>query len=141
MGDLPGVETAKQLVIELLNNDYKEKISSNQNSEFSFEASLAKEVDMKKIDIDGMKSWICQRVFQILGKKNDEAIEFIFNQLETKDPDPRKMQISLTGVLNAKNARIFMGELWKLLYLAQNMYPWKTTSDIPQEMVDLKVIS
>ena len=60
-------------------------------------------------------------------------IEFIVEQLKTKDPDPKKMQISLSGFLNGKNARIFMGELWKLLDSAQ-----KTTSGIPQEFIDKK---
>ena len=35
-------------------------------------------------------------------------------------PDPRKMQINLTGFLNGKNARQFMGELWDLLVSAQD---------------------
>lgn len=35
-------------------------------------------------------------------------------------PDPRKMQINLTGFLNGKNARSFMGELWDLLVSAQD---------------------
>ena len=43
------------------------------------------------------------------------------------------MQINLTGFLNGKNARIFMGELWKLLDSAQN-----NESGIPQEMIDKK---
>jgi serine/arginine repetitive matrix protein 1 len=29
------------------------------------------------------------------------------------------MQINLTGFLNGKNARLFMGELWELLLSAQ----------------------
>ena len=69
----------------------------------------------------------------ISGMEDDVIVEFIFNQLEAKDPDPRKMQINLTGFLNGKNARIFMGELWKLLDSAQ-----KTTSGIPQELIDKK---
>ena len=57
-----------------------------------------------------------------------------FNQTRFfQDPDPRKMQINLTGFLNGKNARIFMGELWKLLDSAQN-----NESGIPQEMIDKK---
>ena len=31
----------------------------------------------------------------------------------------RKMQINLTGFVNGKNARLFMGELWALLASAQ----------------------
>merc|ERR1712055_730852 len=70
---------------------------------------------------------------ELLGMEDDVVVEFIFNQLEAKDPDPRKMQINLTGFLNGKNARIFMGELWKLLDSAQN-----NDSGIPQEMIDKK---
>ena len=34
-------------------------------------------------------------------------------------PDPKGMQITLTGFLQGKNARVFMGELWELLVSAQ----------------------
>lgn len=34
-------------------------------------------------------------------------------------PDGRQMQMNLTGFLNAKNARVFMQELWELLLSAQ----------------------
>jgi hypothetical protein len=51
-----------------------------------------------------------------------------------QEPDPRKMQINLTGFLNGKHARIFMGELWQMLDSAQ-----KNESGIPQELLDLKV--
>ena len=34
-------------------------------------------------------------------------------------PDSKAMQINLTGFLNAKNARMFIGELWELLTSAQ----------------------
>lgn len=34
-------------------------------------------------------------------------------------PCPKKMQINLTGFLNGKNARLFMGELWEHLLSAQ----------------------
>jgi hypothetical protein len=44
------------------------------------------------------------------------------------------MQINLTGFLNGKHARIFMGELWQMLDSAQ-----KNESGIPQELLDLKV--
>ena len=35
-------------------------------------------------------------------------------------PDPREMQINLTGFLNPKNARVFIQELWELLCSAQD---------------------
>ncbi|MPC58827.1 PWI domain-containing protein [Portunus trituberculatus] len=49
------------------------------------------------------------------------------------NPDPRKMQIMLTGFLNGKNARIFMGELWDLLLSAQ-----ASPSGIPKQFLDQK---
>ena len=44
-----------------------------------------------------------------------------------QNPDPRRMQINLTGFLNGKNARIFMSELWDLLLSAQ-----ESSSGIPE---------
>lgn len=44
-----------------------------------------------------------------------------------QNPDPRRMQINLTGFLNGKNARIFMSELWDLLLSAQD-----SSSGIPE---------
>lgn len=43
------------------------------------------------------------------------------------------MQINLTGFLNGKNAREFMGELWSLLYSAQN-----SPTGMPTELVEAK---
>lgn len=43
------------------------------------------------------------------------------------------MQINLTGFLNGKKAREFMGELWKLLMSAQS-----SGDGIPVELVNAK---
>lgn len=48
--------------------------------------------------------------------------------------DPREMQANLTGFLNAKRAREFMGELWALLDAAQ-----KETDGIPPQLVEEKM--
>ena len=37
-----------------------------------------------------------------------------------QQPDPKMMQINLTGFLNGRNARVFMQELWDLLLSAQD---------------------
>ena len=53
---------------------------------------------MAKIKLDVLKPWITSRVAEILGLEDDVVVEFIFNQLEDdRNPDPRKMQINLTG--------------------------------------------
>ena len=49
-------------------------------------------------------------------------------------PDPRKMQINLTGFLNGKYARVFMGELWAMLDSAQN-----SDTGIPEELLTAKM--
>lgn len=43
------------------------------------------------------------------------------------------MQINLTGFLNGKKAREFMGELWQLLLSAQN-----SGDGIPEQLVNAK---
>lgn len=48
-------------------------------------------------------------------------------------PDPRKMQINLTGFLNGRNARSFMGELWDLLVSAQ-----ESVTGIPEAFLQQK---
>ena len=54
------------------------------------------------------------------GIDGDVVVKFVFNLLEnTQFPDPKEMQMNLTGFLNGKNARIFMQELWDLLASAQ----------------------
>ena len=44
---------------------------------------------------------------------------FVLSLQKQQHPDPKELQISVTGFLNGKNARIFMGELWALLVSAQ----------------------
>merc|ERR1712227_428170 len=101
--------------------------------QMKFEDVLLTKIDMKKVKLDVLKPWLTERVTQILGMEDDVLVEFIFNQLELPNPDPRKMQINLTGFVNGKNARLFMAELWQLLDSAQ-----KTSSGIPQELIDKK---
>lgn len=50
-----------------------------------------------------------------------------------QSPDPRKMQINLTGFLNGKNARVFMTDLWELLISAQ-----ESPSGIPPKFIEQK---
>ncbi len=119
--------------------------SSDQDNRFSdkekkllkqmkFEEVLATKIDMRRVKLDVLKPWIAKRVAEILGIEDDVVVEFIFNQLEDeKEPDPKKIQINLTGFLNGKNARVFMGELWGMLASAQ-----KNESGIPQALLEQK---
>ena len=86
---------------------------------------------MSKVNLEVIKPWITKRVTEILGFE-DDVIEFIFSQLEV-NPDSKMMQINLTGFLNGKNAREFMGELWPLLLSAQ-----ENIAGIPSAFLELK---
>ncbi|OPJ71653.1 serine/arginine repetitive matrix protein 1 [Patagioenas fasciata monilis] len=101
--------------------------------QLKFAECLEKKVDMSKVNLEVIKPWITKRVTEILGFEDDVVIEFIFNQLEVKNPDSKMMQINLTGFLNGKNAREFMGELWPLLLSAQ-----ENIAGIPTAFLELK---
>ena len=116
--------------------------SSDQDNRFSdkekkllktmkFEDNLVKKVDMSKVKMDVLKPWITKRIYEMLKMEDDVVVEFIFNQLKEKFPDPRKMQINLTGLLSGKHARMFMGELWAMLDSAQN-----SEIEIPTELMN-----
>ena len=53
--------------------------------------------------LDALKPWIHEKLTEILGFEDDVVIDYAINQLEeTNTPDPKNVQINLTGFLNAK---------------------------------------
>uniref|UniRef100_A0A0A9W5W4 Serine/arginine repetitive matrix protein 1 n=1 Tax=Lygus hesperus TaxID=30085 RepID=A0A0A9W5W4_LYGHE len=99
-----------------------------------FGDALTKRVDMTRVKLDTIKPWISKKITELLGMEDDVVVEFVFNQLEDeKFPDPKKMQINLTGFLNGKNARVFMTDLWELLLSAQ-----ESPSGIPDVLMEMK---
>ena len=55
-----------------------------------------------------MKPWIHEKLTEILGFEDDVVIDYAINQLEeTNHPDPKAVQINLTGFLNAKVTKNF----------------------------------
>jgi len=102
--------------------------------QMKFSESLNAKVDMNKVKLDTIKPWIGTRITELLGMEDDVVEEFVNNQLEADNcPDPRKMQINLTGFLNGKNARVFMTDLWELLLSAQ-----ESPSGIPPKFIEQK---
>jgi len=96
-------------------------------------------VDMSKVNLDTIKPWITQRVTQLLGVEDDVVVEFIFNMLEKKQfPDPRELQMNLTGFLHGKNARVFMQELWELLTSAQESIGGIPTKFLEQKKEEIR---
>ncbi|CAF3380239.1 unnamed protein product [Rotaria sp. Silwood1] len=101
--------------------------------QMKFPDNIDVKIDMLKVNLDVLKSWITTRLQELLGIEDDVVIEFVFNQLEEKNPDPKMMQINLTGFLGGSKARLFIGELWKLLTSAQS-----SSDGIPAELIEMK---
>lgn len=76
----------------------------NQDSRFSdkekkllkqmkFSDILSKKVDMTKVKVETMRSWIVSRIQELLGFSDDVVEEYVVSQLEAeKFPDAKKMQ-------------------------------------------------
>ncbi|EPB74091.1 PWI domain protein [Ancylostoma ceylanicum] len=119
--------------------------SSDQDGRFSdkekkllkqmkFENTLDRKINMDKINLDVIKPWITMRINEILGIEDDVVIEYIMSQLEEKTINPKIMQINITGFLNARRAREFMGELWMLLVEAD-----EAEDGIPRSLLEKKI--
>ncbi|XP_068755231.1 uncharacterized protein [Montipora capricornis] len=99
-----------------------------------FDDILNKKVDMEKVNLDVIKPWITKKLIEILGFEDDVVMQYVLNMLESeKSPDPRSMQINITGFLQGKNAREFMKELWTLLVSAQ-----ENIGGIPSSLLEKK---
>lgn len=92
-------------------------------------------VNIQKVNMEVMRPWIAKKVEEVLGFEDDVVVEYVNGMLEDPNdtqPDPKKMQLSLTGFLESKTPA-FMAELWSLLLSAQ-----KSIGGIPQEFVEKK---
>ncbi|KAG9046936.1 hypothetical protein FS837_003372 [Tulasnella sp. UAMH 9824] len=119
--------------------------SADQDSRFSnkdqrlrkqikFPPEFDQKVDMKKVALSVFKPWIYKRVTEIIGLEDEVVIEYVNEQLEQsgKSPDPKDIQIKLTGFLGSKTGE-FMLQLWKLLLSAQ-----VSPGGIPTEFIEAK---
>ncbi|WFD18805.1 hypothetical protein MCAP1_001016 [Malassezia caprae] len=98
-----------------------------------FPSVFSERVDMSKVSVPVMRPWIATRVEQMLGFEDEVLVEFIVGLLEAEQyPDPRKMQIALTGFLE-KRAPPFMHELWGHLLSAQ-----VSVGGVPRAFVEQK---
>ena len=98
-----------------------------------YPSNFDERVDTSKVNLQVMRPWIAEKVEAILGFEDEVLVEFVSDHLESEQfPDPRKMQISLTGFLE-KCARPFMAELWSLLLSAQD-----SVAGIPRAFVEQK---
>ncbi|KAJ3824446.1 PWI domain-containing protein, partial [Lentinula raphanica] len=90
-------------------------------ADFEKKVGLVAIVDMRKVNLTVIRPWIAKKVVELVGFEDEVVVEYAMGLLEDKQeptPDPRKMQINLTGFLT-KDTPAFMAALWKLLLEAQ----------------------
>lgn len=86
---------------------------------------------MSKVVLDVMTPWIANKIGEYLGVEDEVVVGFVISSLEeSATPDPKRMQINLTGFLE-QNAAVFMKELWQLLLSAQ-----ASSSGIPDAFLE-----
>ncbi|KAI0821913.1 PWI domain-containing protein, partial [Trametes gibbosa] len=103
--------------------------------EFDKKASRNTRVDMRKVNLSVIRPWIVKKVIELVGFEDEVVVEYAMGLLEDDaqpTPDPRRMQINLTGFLT-KSTPAFMSALWKLLLEAQ-----ESPAGVPRTFVEEK---
>lgn len=73
------------------------------SSDNPFQSIIIQSCTFAQVKLDALKPWIHEKLTEILGFEDDVVIDYAINQLEeTNTPDPKIVQINLTGFLNAK---------------------------------------
>ncbi|KAI0696806.1 PWI domain-containing protein [Cytidiella melzeri] len=100
-----------------------------------FPSEFEKKVDMRKVNMSVIRAWVVNKIGELIGLEDEVLVEYAMGMLENDSdpiPDPRKMQINLTGFLT-KDTPEFMSALWKLLVEAQ-----ESAAGVPISMVEAK---
>jgi serine/arginine repetitive matrix protein 1 len=96
-------------------------------------AILETKVNTSKVKLEVINKWISERITELLGFEDEIVIGLVVNTLSgTPKPDPKQMQLDLTGFLEKQTAG-FMEELWTLLADAQ-----QNVHGIPTAFVEKK---
>ncbi|KAJ2718813.1 Serine/arginine repetitive matrix protein 1 [Coemansia sp. Benny D115] len=108
--------------------------SKKLRDQMSFSSVLKKRVDLGKVNMEVIKPWISNEIINILGIEDEVLFEYIVNMLdESNTPDPKTMQVNLTGFLEGKTQG-FMQSLWEVLLEAQ-----ESPTGIPESFIRNKV--
>lgn len=85
-----------------------------------FPPEYATKVDMHKVELEVIKPWIAEQITDLLKFEDEVLIGYVYGLLEEKQfPDPRLLQIRITGFLEQDSSQ-FCLNLWKILISAQN---------------------
>jgi hypothetical protein len=91
----------------------------------TFPDIYSRPVHIDKVNVSVLKPWVTERVTQLMGVDDEVISMMVLNSLETpptpgagarsSGPDPKELQINLTGFMGAQPARVFTAELWEML--------------------------
>ncbi|KAJ1862848.1 hypothetical protein LPJ73_000664, partial [Coemansia sp. RSA 2703] len=99
-----------------------------------FSSILSQPVDISKINMEVIKPWVGSKIRSTLGIDDEVLHEYIVGMLEESSrPDPRTMQVRLTGFME-DGASGFMDSLWRVLLEAQG-----SPGGIPESFVRAKM--
>ncbi|KAI9500616.1 PWI domain-containing protein [Coemansia spiralis] len=102
--------------------------------QMNFSSALKKPVDMTKVNMEAIKPWLARKISELLGLEDEVLYEYVVNMLEeSQKPDPKLMQVNLTGFFESKTQE-FMQSLWKVLLEAQ-----KSPGGIPESFIQNKI--
>ncbi|KZT01073.1 PWI domain-containing protein [Laetiporus sulphureus 93-53] len=100
-----------------------------------FPTDFEKKVDMRKVNLTVIRPWVVKKIIELVGFEDEVVVEYAMGLLEDDSqptPDPRRMQINLTGFLT-NHTPTFMSALWKLLVEAQ-----ESPAGVPRTFVEEK---
>ncbi|KAJ5780662.1 hypothetical protein N7457_005822 [Penicillium paradoxum] len=114
-----------------------EKMASSVDAKLlkrtKFPPEFNKKVDMSKVNVEVLKTWIASEISKILGNEDDVVIELCFAHLEgQRYPDIKSLQIQLTGFLD-KDTPKFCQKLWSLCLSGQD-----NPQGVPKELLEAK---
>ncbi|CAE6481432.1 unnamed protein product [Rhizoctonia solani] len=104
-----------------------------------FPPEFDRKVDMRKVNLQVMRPWITKKVVELVGFEDEVVVEYAMGLLEdqSKPPDPKVMQINLTGFLESKTPA-FMSALWTLLLEAQTSPAGVPASFVQEKKEELR---
>lgn len=88
------------------------------------------EVNMQKVNLDIIKTWVTKQISDILGVEDDILVGLIVGALEESPPCAKKIHILIGEFLQNETQR-FVIRLWRLLSNAQN-----NELGVPQQFIE-----
>jgi hypothetical protein len=103
-----------------------------------FPPTFTKKVDIRKVNMEVMKTWMAQRITDVLGMEDEVTVDFAFELVNDKaganfNPNIKLLQIKMQGFLGDEPSAKFCQELWDLMLSAQ-----ESSLGVPSQLLEAK---